>query len=74
MSNEPKEPTLDWSQFHKDQHYDIEAMFNLREWLENILKANGCELTDSGLGMGAADLGFKHQGASFGISIWPRVK
>jgi hypothetical protein len=68
------EAQIDFSQFQKDQHYDVESFFNLREWLQKILEKEGCVITDSGLGMGAADLGFKHQGAQYGVSIWPRIE
>jgi len=74
MTNDNEPLTLDWSQFEKDHHHDVEAFFALRDWMQKILEKNGCVVTDAGLGMGAADLGFRHQGAEFGLSIWPRVK
>jgi hypothetical protein len=53
-TNDNEPPHLDWSQFEKDQHYDVAVFFALRDWMEAILKENGCEITDDGVGMGAA--------------------
>lgn len=51
---------------------DIEAFLNLRNWLEEAIKAAGAEVTDAGMGGGRADIGFRLDGAQFGLSVWPR--
>ena len=52
---------------------DIEAFFNIRDWVQKALEAKGAKITDAGIGMGAADLGFELNGAPFGLSIKPRL-
>ena len=74
ITNDNNPPTIDWSQFEKDQHGDVEAFFNLRDWLQAVLEGAGCKITDAGIGMGKADLGFEISGQKYGVSIWPRMK
>lgn len=57
-----------------DVNGDVEAMLNLRDWIENILKSNGCTITGSGMGFGGADLWFAHQGAEFFLTVKPVMK
>lgn len=54
------------------EEMDIEAFMNIRNWLKNALTTQGAEITDAGMGMGRADLGFKLEGAQFSVSIRPR--
>lgn len=51
---------------------DTTAFMNVRNWVEDALKAKGAEVTDAGIGAGRADLGVKIDGMPFGISIRPR--
>jgi hypothetical protein len=51
---------------------DVTAFMNVRDWVEDALKAKGGEITDAGIGMGQADLGVRIDGMPFGISIRPR--
>lgn len=73
-TNDNDPPKVDWAKFHEDQHFDIESFFNLRNWLSDLLKKAGCHMTDAGMGMGKADLGFTLEGQQYGVSIWPRMK
>jgi hypothetical protein len=67
-------PPLDWSDFHKAQHNDVEAFFNLREWVASALKAKGAVMTGYGMGMGCADLWFNLDGAEFFLTVKPVMK
>ena len=51
---------------------DVEAFLNIRDWLEKALVAAGAKITDAGVGMGQADLGFQIDGMPYGVSIKPR--
>ena len=51
---------------------DVEAFLNMREWLINALEAKGALITDTGIGMGEADVGIKLLGMPYSISIKPR--
>ena len=51
---------------------DVEAFFNMREWLREAIEAKGAEITDQGIGMGKADIGFMLHGAPFMVTIRPR--
>lgn len=57
-----------------DVNGDVEAMFNLRDWVENILKSNACEITGTGMGFGGGDIWFKHQGAEYFLTVKPVMK
>ena len=74
MTNDNEPPKVDWTKFQADQHFDMESFFNLRDWLRAVLEGAGCRITDSGMGMGKADLGFEISGNNYGVSIWPRMK
>lgn len=51
---------------------DLEAFLNIRDWMEDAIKSKGGVITDAGIGMGKADLGFELDGAPFGVQIKPR--
>lgn len=48
---------------------DIEAAFNMRDWLQSALIAKGATMTGSGMGCGGADLWFSIDGCEFFVSI-----
>ena len=54
------------------EEMDVEAFFNMREWLCEAIRAKGAKITDQGIGMGKADIGFELQGAPFMVTIKPR--
>lgn len=56
------------------EEMDVEAFFNMREWLREAIEAKGAEITDQGIGMGKADIGFELDGAPFFLTIRPRRK
>lgn len=72
MINDNEPIQCDWSLF--DIAGDPQAMFNLSDWIQEILKHQGAKITDTGYGFGGADVGFKHQGADFFLTVKPRFK
>lgn len=52
---------------------DVEAFFNIREWLRGALQEAGAKIEGGGVGMGQADLDFSIDGAPFNVSVRPRV-
>jgi len=52
---------------------DIEAFINIRDWVEKAIEDKGGVITDGGIGMGRADIGFELNGAPFGLQIRPRI-
>lgn len=65
---------LDWTQFQKDQHGDVEAFFNMRSWLSKAVEKSGAKVHGAGIGMGQADIDIELEGARFNISIRPIMK
>lgn len=53
---------------------DLEALFNLRSWLEKCLIEGGAEITGGGIGLGGADLTFDLDGFPFYIECKPRSR
>ena len=53
---------------------DLEAMINIRAYIENILVEAGVEVTDAGMVMqkNRADLGIEVEGMPYSIHIIPR--
>jgi hypothetical protein len=51
---------------------DVEAFFNLREWLQKAVEAKGAKMVGGGIGMGQADIDIELEGCRFNISIRPR--
>lgn len=50
---------------------DIEAAFNMRDWLRSTLEQAGCEVTGAGMGFGQGDVDIKFQGCAYNVSIRP---
>lgn len=50
---------------------DIEAAFNMRDWLQSACEAKGARMIGGGFGMGAADLDIELEGCRFSITIRP---
>lgn len=50
---------------------DIEAAFNMRDWLQNACEAKGGKTVGGGFGMGQADIDIELEGCRFNISIRP---
>lgn len=50
---------------------DIQAFFNLRDWLERALEAAGARTTGGGMGLGAADVSIEMDGFGYVVSIRP---
>jgi len=50
---------------------DIEAFFNMREWLEKAIEAKGANVTGKGVGCGQADIDFILEGMKYNVSIRP---
>jgi hypothetical protein len=48
---------------------DMDAMFNARDWLTKALEAAGAKVTDTGGGLGSADLWFTLDGCEFYIGL-----
>lgn len=71
-TNDNAPPEADWSVF--DIAGDCHAMFALSDWVQWLLKTQGAEITDTGYGFGGADIGFKHNGAQFFLTVKPRLK
>lgn len=51
---------------------DLEAFLNIRNWMEEAITDKGGTITDAGIGMGRADLGFELEGMIFSVQIKPR--
>jgi len=56
------EPSQDW-----------QALYNMRQWLEKCVEAQGAKVTDAGCGCGGADIGIELEGFAYGITIKPRA-
>ena len=62
----------DRTKFALDTNFgDVEALFNLRSWLETALVNHGATVTGGGMGCRAADLDIKLDGFNFVVSITP---
>lgn len=68
MSNDNEPPEIIGG---LDVNGDVEAMLNLRSWMQDILKSNDCEITGTGMGYGGGDIWFKHQGAEYFLTVKP---
>lgn len=51
---------------------DVEAFFNMRQWLREALEAKGAKQVGAGIGMGQADIDIELEGQKFNVSIRPR--
>ena len=50
---------------------DVDAFFNMREWLQKACEAAGAKMTGGGIGGGAADIDVVLEGHRYNISIRP---
>lgn len=50
---------------------DVEAFFNMRDWLQKACEAKGAKMTGGGIGMGQADIDIELEGCHYNISIKP---
>jgi hypothetical protein len=50
---------------------DVEAFFNMREWLQQALEAKGAKVWGAGIGCGQADVSIDLDGCSYNVSIRP---
>lgn len=50
---------------------DMEAAFNMRDWLQSACEAKGGKMIGGGFGMGQADIDLELEGCRFNISIRP---
>ena len=48
---------------------DVEAMMNVRTWLEKALEKSGAKIVGGGMGMGTADVDITLEGFRFDVSI-----
>lgn len=53
---------------------DLEALFNLRDWLQSCLEHGNAKITGGGIGFGGADLVFELDGYPFYVECRPRKK
>lgn len=55
------------------EEMDVEAFMNMRDWLEKAITKAGGRVTDAGVGMGKADIGFTLLGMPYSVEIRPRL-
>lgn len=63
MTEMTLDPTQDW-----------EALLNMRNWLEEAIKAKGGKVTGGGCGMGQADLDVELEGFPYDLTIKPVIR
>jgi hypothetical protein len=51
---------------------DTKELFDMREWFREVIEAKGAKITDQGIGISEADIGFELHGAPFLLTIQPR--
>lgn len=68
--NEPIEPPEHPFGFSLDQ-MDVEAFFNMRDWLTTAVEAKGAVRKGGGIGCGQADIDIELDGCRYNISIRP---
>ncbi len=61
MNDITLDPTQDW-----------EALYNMRGWLADAIRAKGAKTTGGGCGLGQADLDIELEGFGYQITIRPR--
>lgn len=68
----PKPPSNDDAPFGTYLHeMDVEAFFNIRDWLAKACREAGATCTGAGVGMGQADIDIELEGYRYNISIKP---
>lgn len=53
------------------EEMDVEAFFNMRNWLQKAFEAQGGKMVGGGVGMGQADIDVELYGCRYNISIKP---
>jgi hypothetical protein len=53
------------------EEMDVEAFFNMRDWLQKACEAQGAKMVGGGVGMGQADIDIELDGCRYNISIKP---
>ncbi len=53
------------------EEMDVEAFFNMRNWLQKACEAQGGKMVGGGVGMGQADIDIELDGCRYNISIKP---
>ena len=53
------------------EEMDVEAFFNMRDWLQKVCEAQGAKMVGGGVGMGQADIDIELDGCHYNISIKP---
>jgi hypothetical protein len=53
------------------EEMDVEAFFNMRDWLQKACEAQGAKMVGGGVGMGQADIDIELDGCRYSISIKP---
>lgn len=53
---------------------DVEAFFNMRDWLQKAVEAKGAKVVGAGIGLGQADIDIDLEGCRYNISIKPLAK
>ena len=48
---------------------DVEAQFNIRQWVQDALVAKGAKITGAGVGVEGSDLDFEVEGFPFNVWI-----
>jgi hypothetical protein len=56
------------------EEMDVEAFFNMRDWLQKACEAHGGKMVGGGVGMGQADIDIELEGCRYNISIRPLRK
>lgn len=53
------------------EEMDVEAFFNMRDWLQKACEAQGGKMVGGGVGMGQTDIDIELEGCRYNISIRP---
>lgn len=68
----PVNPPENWFEHLDDLlSMDVEAFFNMRDWLTKAVEANGATKVGGGIGCGQADIDIELDGSRYNISIRP---
>lgn len=60
---------LDWTEFHRVN--DVEALYNMRDWMRKAVESLGAKMVGSGCGLGEVDLDIELEGYLYNIAIKP---
>lgn len=51
-----------------------EQLFNMRDWLQKAVEAQGAKMTGGGVGMGQADIDIQLEGHGYNLRIKPILR